>query len=110
MSLRDQRRRQQREIDKFNGDVPVADRDCEDKGNDRERVEDGVTWVRGESGERVIVAMEDVEGDVDIVDADVDVPKSDVTGGGKVIASSRSRSFPFHVRVEIGGGGGCRRL
>ena len=99
MSLRDQRWRQQREIDEVNGDVPVADRGYKDKDNDKEGIEDDVRWVHGKSGGRVFVFMEDIEGDVDIVDADVDAPESGAdtgkAGGGMVIASSSSRSFPL---------------
>ena len=101
MSLRAQHWRQQREIDKVNGDVPVADRGYEDKDNDKEGIEDDVRWVHGKSGGRVFVFMEDIEGDVDIVDADVDAHESGAdTGravGGMVTASSSPRSFPLSL-------------
>ena len=60
--------------------------------------------------------MDGVGCDVEVFEDDVDAPESGANAGrtreGMVIASFSSRSFPcpFHVRVKIGGGSGCRRL
>ena len=77
--------------------MPVADRGYEDKDNNKEGIKDDVRWVHGKSGGRVFVFMEDIEGDI----ADVDTPESGAdagrAGGGMVITSSSSHSFPLSL-------------